>query len=405
MKYGSASAWPRIVACPTSVVLPQSDPDVASAAAARGTAIHAFLEDVANGTPVEEAIAATAPEHRGTVEQIQIGDLGLDSIAAEVTFAMLPDGRAREIGRGLNRDYSAAGPDSIVGTADVVGMIGEAVYVADYKTGRARQVPAGDHWQLRILAAMAADAYSTDEAIVEIIQIGQAGEIFRDRATLDAFDLAAIRKTVRETCATIDEVRTRRRLDRTLDWNEIEVREGDHCRFCPAMASCPAKTRLLRVMAQENGATAVGSRLTEENCTDALDVYLRMKSVLDAAGRALHAFAREHPIPCGDGKVYGPVETTREKVDGAVAHDVLAADFGPEVAVSACSMSTSKTAITDALRDEWKRRKADGEEITLKSLTEGTLHRIHGAGGIESKTSTRFDRVAPERIALPEGIE
>lgn len=398
MRYGSASAWPRIVACPASVALPQSSPDVASEAAARGTAIHAFLEDVANGTPIEEAIAATPPEYRHAVDQIPVDELHLDSIAAEVTFAMLPDGSAQEIGRGLDRDYSGAGPDAIVGTADVVGMVDGAVYVADYKTGRARQVPAGDHWQLRILAAMAADAYSTDEAVVEIIQIGEMGEVFRDRATLDAFDLAAIRQTVRDTCDTIDRTRS-------TPWDEIEVREGDHCRYCPAMAACPAKTRLLRVMAQEGAHNVVGARLTTENCADALEVFTRMKAVLDAAGRALHAFAREHPIPCGDGKVYGAVETTREKVDATIAYEVLEEEVGQKIATYALETTTSKKAIREALREEWNRRKAAGDKVTLKSLVEEVLFKIHGAGGIETKTSTRFDRVPPEKIAPLEGDE
>jgi hypothetical protein len=120
-----------------------------------GNAIHSFLEDVVN-RGAEEALARVEdPAVQAICEQIDLGGLSLEgggAWAAEVTYAWnFRTGEARELGRGLKRNYGARTPDEIVLTVDRVSLLGDdALIVGDYKTGYRRQRAARRHAQLRM---------------------------------------------------------------------------------------------------------------------------------------------------------------------------------------------------------------------------------------------------------------
>ena len=74
-------------------------------------------------------------EHRELCEALPLDEIG--DYAPEVAYALdLRTGRAREIGRGINRAYGELSDDEIAGTADAVKLLSPTtVYVGDFKSG------------------------------------------------------------------------------------------------------------------------------------------------------------------------------------------------------------------------------------------------------------------------------
>ncbi len=320
MTLPTASGLDRAVACPGSVTLPQA-PSTGAAAAA-GSAIHAYLADPAHD------LDAVPEEHREACAAIDLAALPAGAEwAHEVTVAWDPaTGRGREVGRDLGRHYPATG--EIFGTADVIGLTPDAVHVYDYKSGWGAVPAPTENWQLRFLALAAAEAYGRDTARVGLIHLNGDAPRYRT-ATFDALDLAATAAELRAALKT---------------WVPgAPIVQGEHCRYCPAFDSCPAKLALFRA------AVDIPLAITPEN---ARAVYLRAEAVAQVLGRVragLEMYAREHPIPLGDGLVYGPTTTERESVDAAAAQRVLTAIHGAEVAAAAIEAKTSKAAIERAI--------------------------------------------------------
>ena len=134
----SGSRIHRIWKCPPSMILPQVETDEVSPAADRGRTIHSFLERVrelgteaaivwaTSGMPADEAKTIS-----WILRAINVDDLPTH-LATEVAFLYDWKARiAREIGRGLGRDYvghlrrtgqDPIGPTEIPLTIDLVGV-------------------------------------------------------------------------------------------------------------------------------------------------------------------------------------------------------------------------------------------------------------------------------------------
>ncbi len=346
----TASQLDRAIACPASVTLPQA-PSTGAAAGA-GHAIHAYLADPAH------ALDAVPEEHRDACEAIDLAALPAGAQwAHEVTFAWEPvTGHGRELGRDLGRNYTAASETEFVGTADVVGLTSDAVWIWDYKSGF-RAVPApARNWQLRMLAIAATSAYGRTEARVGLIHLNGDTPRFRS-AMFDALDLDVAAAELRAAM-------------RTWTPGATPV-QGDHCAYCPAFDACPAKLALFRQAVDMPA-------LTDEN---AAAVYLRCEAVAQVLGRvrgALEMRAKEHPIALPDGTVYGPVVTERESVEARVVQAQLTKLHGPEVAAKALEIKSSKAAIERAIATVAKR----GEKAKLVTAA---LDAIGAADGINTK--------------------
>jgi hypothetical protein len=264
------------------------------------------------------------------------------------------------------------------------------VLVADFKTGHGRVTPARDNWQLRFLALAAARTYGCSSAHVALVYV-HGEEVRFDRASLSAFDLDAAAADLRQIVAQVvraDDAIAQRRVP--------NLALGDHCRYCPAFLLCPAQTALVRAIAEQPGALhdEVTSLLTPSSAAEA---YRRLKAahlVLHHLERRLHAYATVHPIDLGDGVVFGPVETTRRTVDGAVAWQTLVERYGAQVADAACSRHATQASIEDALRPVAQRL-----DVPLARLKRETLETIDERGGLLTHASAPVKEHRPRRAA------
>jgi hypothetical protein len=153
--------------------------------------------------------------------------------------------------------------------------------------------------------------------------------------------------------------------------------------------SCPATMSLVRaaLTTPEQLAQAIGP-LSDEQVADVYSRAKPMLEVLKALIAQIYARATHQPIPLGDGLVLGPVETTRESVDGAKARLVLTTLYGPEVADASCEVSTSKAAIERALKPLAVERGAKYAPLEREAM--GALR---AAGAVETKTTIAVKEV------------
>jgi len=333
----TGSGLERVKVCPGSAILPGTE--TVSDYASRGRSIHSFLEAV-NRKGRDAALEEAPEEIRPLCEALDLRLMPTDPgrFASEVAFAYDPEtGEAREIGRNLERRYDVR-EGEIAGTADVVAMLdADGVYVADFKSGWSRKTAARDSWQLRFYALAAARAYGRSRAVVQVIRIFEDGETWTDEAALDAFALDEFAMDVGALAAELDAMRAL-----YADGVEPPLVEGDHCRWCPAFARCPAKTAL--VMAPPS------VEITPEGAALAYQRIRLYKQALEKAEAILKDYARAHPIPLPDGTVYGPRYDSTRQINGAVAAGVLrellgpGAEVGIEVGVTQASIKRALAA-------------------------------------------------------------
>lgn len=338
----SASSLQRVDACPASAVLPRSVHD--SPWSDKGHGIHEHLKRLAQGVPVEESLKQVPEALRWICAELPDPGKGL----AEVAFAYdLETGRARELGRDIERQYGKLGPTEIPGSADFLCMQGDVLALDDYKTGRSEVPPARDNLQLHTLALMACRAYGVSKARVSLVYVHDDGTTHRDSHDLDAFDLA-------EVADRLSRLWTRVQIAKraVAQGKQPDTHEGKHCDFCPGKVACPAKTAwLVRLTVPEGIAQRFDTLLTGKDAAKAYEIVKRADEVLNDLRAKLYQWARENPIDLGDGKVFGLTTSEREYVDGAVAWKVLREQHGEAVADAACELSTSKAAIERALKE------------------------------------------------------
>lgn len=347
MKKPTASSIERALACPGSLALPGVY--TSSRAAERGTAIHEYLEAVQGGADPEAALEEVPEDWRPVCAAIELDRLP-QGLAAEVAFAYhLNDGTGRELGCRLGRRYEGTEEWELPGTADVVGLSEDAVYVGDYKTGWVEPTPAERNGQLLFLALAAARAYGRDAAVVEIIRIKENGTPWRDRAELDELDLDAF-------AAELGQLRARAAAahEQVALVGDPDVHPGPHCKYCPAFSRCPSKRDLLIRL-------AAGTAFDEWKAVQPLSpavagaAYERFLMVRQAMKHVeaawKEALAKYGELPLSAGRVLREVlEEGNEQLDGRVVYAVVKAQLGQEVAEAAVEIAASKASIDRALK-------------------------------------------------------
>ena len=383
----TASGLSRVMACPGSEALPHIHRT--SEAAESGTARHTYLEHVGK-VGKEAALDLVPEEYREMCDDIDIDGLPTD-LASEVSFAWdYATGKARELGRGLDRDYSSCGPTEIAGTIDVLGVADDRVYLGDYK-GYAL-VKAEDNAQLLFAAICATEIYKKGIAVIEIINI-RGGKNFRSRATVDTFDLADFSFSLG---GIIEKVQIHR--CEIVGGKPPPVTEGPHCRYCPAFDACPAKTAMMRNMINGREANELEMivPLTPETAAHVYRTYRAMEALTKRAKDIIYAYAAERPIDIGDGKVFGSREKQgNEMLDGDITYEVIRKQFGQWSADLAVSRKATKAGIGKAI----KAAEIDG---TVKAATDRILTEIRELGGSTRKTVRTTDE---HRAEIPESTE
>ena len=340
------SALDRAKACPGSCALPQVKHR--SSAAERGTIIHDFVLSQKRG---DDKLPEVPEQYRTFCEGIDIDAIPVGTY--EVAFGIDADtGLARKLGEGLNRNYPGdLRVGELVGTVDIYNeiTIGEekAVYVGDVKTGLANHVPpVRDNLQVGVGALAAARIAGVSAAITEIVRIKDNGSVVRETAILDGWALDALELEVREVVRQI-----RKELAVADAGGIVTVTSGPHCAFCPAFAHCPAQTNLALALADPKGLEKeIMGALTPESAPVIYRKYKAAQEVLNKIRNAIYGYAEQQEFDVGNGFVLGPVRVVKPKLDAAMAHRILARDFGAEAAAEAVDWKTSKKAIRAVLR-------------------------------------------------------
>lgn len=323
----TASALDRVLQCPASAALPTVS--TTSKAAERGSVVHEYLCRVIDGSTAENALALVPDEHRARCSRIPLSRLlaKLDHAKAEPAYALhAATGTASRLGYNIGRDYQVD-DGHIAGSTDVEALDGRAdnygrPVVIDWKTGQ-DVTPARDNAQIKFAAACAMQMCDEYEVEGRIVYLFDDGGIRVDSAVFTAIELDAF----------IDEVHTAHvqalaARDLIAAGNVPNVKMGDHCRYCPAMASCPAHVGLARQLTVT--VDDLKAKLATLSPQEAGDVYTRLKVIkrqVEVMDDGLKALARQSPIPLAQGKELRECSSERRKVD-AEALARLAAERG-----------------------------------------------------------------------------
>lgn len=318
----------------------------------RGNEAHAVAEQ-ASRDPSSETVAASP-----WAASVALADETVPDGARfeEVAYAWdCGSNTARELTTNGHRDYSMARKNEIVGTADLVVVCEDRVFVRDLKTGRgARDTEAIDSMQLQFLALCAARVHGKSSATIELYHLDEDPErCYGDREDLTAIDLYDIETELADLWSAIDGAQA------------VPI-PGTHCysSWCPIRQVCPATMATLARI-DEAAHRGLPMAPTIDNDDQAARVVVGMKVVesafeynLKAWKEQLRAYVdRNGPIDMGEGEKYGAVEVSKDSI--RITHDHIATIervMGAGNARLAVGVSTSKAAIERACKSLQARR-------------------------------------------------
>lgn len=218
---GSSTAK-RVLECPASIDLAAKAPaPLESSYAAEGTALHMAVEHILHHDCEPEAVVGL------TFAGLEITDDLLHE-------CVLPCIEAADAFIGtrpfyIERRFAFPGIAGAFGTGDLIVLNEDgALYgVGDWKFGAGVAVTAKGNAQAKFLACGAAAALGMGETVKVMFCQPRLGGVTEDtftRADLDLFETELLHA-----------VNSRR----------DEIKQGDHCRFCPAKLICPAQHQML----------------------------------------------------------------------------------------------------------------------------------------------------------------
>lgn len=313
-----------------------------NSAAERGTAVHEYIAKLLKSEWVQLPADKDTAELCRALNDQQLMEAARPRHSAtlytEQALYLLPTtGEAGLLEADHHRDYSRAPEGSIPGTADALAVEEDRVTVTDWKTGGRESSWPTDSYQLRFLGLAAARSFGMNEAVVQIGKIGEDGWLELHSATLDAEELACIEGELKKIARKL----------RTAREGEPIYRTGQHCRFCPAIATCPAIA---------GAAQAILDGPPEElTPATAADLWSKLQAVEAAAKRtreSLQEYVYARPIPTDEGKQLKVIETRRETIDSSVAFSVLRGYLPDEALADA--ISVTKSSLSGALDKEMR---------------------------------------------------
>jgi len=292
----TASAAARVLACPASVVLPHAYSH--GQAAEDGVAIHEFLRAVLTGRPKDAALSLVPGHLQSRCASFDlsnaIGDL--EAIKAEVAYALhVHEDTARFLGENIGRAYDV-NPFEVPGTLDFVGRHWEGHYVVgDWKTGQP-VTPCRKNPQMLFAASVAMRHHECSEVEGRIVYLHEDGSIFVDRHRFSAFDVDAFVQDLRQAFQLVAQAQEQ------MGGRIVpSVNEGDHCRYCPAMHSCPAKVALARSMVTDVDQLRTSlETLTPDQAGQAWLKLEKIKKLAEMVEDKLRDMARSTPIVLSD---------------------------------------------------------------------------------------------------------
>lgn len=225
-KVGASSAY-RWMKCPGSVALiEQAPPQESSPYAEEGTAAHELAEEcLRNGENAADHIGTVYNSYEVTEEMAEAVQIYLDAVRSDVKTLGLTEEHLQVEKRFHLDDID----EDCFGTNDA--CIGEPfgkLIVHDYKHGQGKVVEVEENPQLMYyaLGAMKGEDYEEIELVVT-----------QPRAYHPDGPVRRWKTSPERLLSFADELRKSVAATREKD---ARIEAGDHCKFCPALAICPA---------------------------------------------------------------------------------------------------------------------------------------------------------------------
>ena len=339
--------------CPGSFAFPHDSEASEGGPASKGTAVHAFIEALLVDGSFEPG-RVEDPEARAVCEGLNPSDvLGVSGAAfgdfhVEVALAYDPvSGKAQVLGGDHHRDYSAAPSGSVCGTADVVALWDEdgdgqertgRILVTDWKSGsRAAVAPARENPQLAFLALAARKALGRegDSVAAQLAFVDANGGISLSRHEFADEELAAAEEKILGILRSVEESRTGEHP------GAARLVTGSHCRYCPAIARCPAIAGAAQALLSEKD-----GEFTPNSVAAAWERLQAVEAATKKARAALSSFVAsercEGAVDLPGGSSLKIVESRREKIDPDLAMPMLRGAYGER---ADAAVSVSKTGL------------------------------------------------------------
>lgn len=367
----TASALPRIMACPASAVLPWED-------------YHTEHADEGN------------ERHADAEEAVKVGDLSnlppdlvtlLEDYPTRHTeiaaYYDVATGEAELLPDVKNREYPPMLPPfSIPMTMDLLAIGENSALVVDYK-GHEYVGKPEEHAQLMTQALAVARHFGFDTLTIAICYLptGRVDKVVIDEIEMDVFAgrLRDLNKLVAAARAI----------------PEAYLKTGSHCRWCPAFGACPEQTSLALSVKTDAAWNRVESMLPlhdDKTAADAYEFLARVKLLTKRLSDALYARAGDRPIPLGGGRVFGPhTKYGNEKLDGDKVYEVVKELHGQGVADAAVIRSATKKRLDEALGLLGVPSKAKAVEAVLVE--------VRARGGAAKEKKTEIEEYTP-KLAL-----
>ena len=375
----TASRLALAAKCPGSFAFPHDSEAPEAGPASRGTAIHAFIEALlAWGSFEAERVAD--PEARAVCEAISPSDLvnasgaALGDLHVEVALAYDPATvQASVLAKpgGHHRNYSAAPAGSVCGTADVVALWDEdgdgqepagRILVTDWKTGsRAAVAPAHENLQLAFLALAAKKALGRpgDFVAAQLAFVDAGGGISASRHEFADEELASAEEEILGILRSVEESRAAGHPEAP------RLVTGDHCRYCPAIARCPAMAGAAQALLSEKD-----EELTPNSVAAAWERLQAVEAAAKKARASISAFVAsercEGAVDLPGGSSLRIVESRRDKIDPNLAMPMLRGAYGEgaDAVVSVSKTGLKKLAGPDLSRVMAELEDAGAVEVT-----------------------------------------
>jgi hypothetical protein len=403
--YLTPSSFPRLQKCIGSAVLPQADE--VREGMERGTAMHAHIERMGNGTTRAESLAQVPEQWRADAAAIDLDPAMLRNGAAEVAFAInLERGTARELGRGLTRAQAKAllAPGEIAMIADWVAIVGVEVAVTDWKSGQAEGlVPAPRNAQLLTYMAAALLAYRAQGVTAArgaLVRVDRDTPYWERTGAMDVLDVEAHLESVRSLLRRAKEARERYGTRGELP----PLAVGVHCDWCPSRRFCPAQVGQLHAALgfQPKEGSEFGGPVLRPSEAGAM--YAKVLGALEVLKRFkadLEGIAKEEPLPLPDGRALRWEDEAKASVDAEAAAPILARAYGPRV-VELATKHHGPTMPWDALADALAiealpRLQEEHQQMGGRKPTRGALIR-EARNLLEQNNAVRVHHYAAPRV-------
>jgi hypothetical protein len=354
-------------------------------------------------TPYDTEHAEAGKGRHGEMEEsIDTGDLsklpdrvqalvaGL-TVHAEVSVSYdTATGRARLIGKKLDRQYGELGPFEIPGTMDLLAIGNGRVVVGDWKGWKEVDHPDRNR-QTMFYALCAALLYNVSEVTVAIAYL-VAGHRGVQIATLDLIELLAYGDELKEMFVHAAQV--------AIDPHAHEV-VSKHCEYCPAFLDCAKQNALKDEAANNLVASTLNMLMPFENDDDAAMAYEineRLGLLHARVKAALIMRAKQRPIPLRSGRIYGERQTKGKRtLDADKTYSYLREVYGQEVADNAVQRETAQAWIENAFRRAGVKQPGKTKDSVVAELDK--------LGAVTQKSRTvveEFDPPQPQLLAANE---